>query len=1156
MKVTAVVVFAFAIFFGVNILYLHRVIAQAIDDYPTVEEYTSSDKLLKRDGAESAKQITIFADEVKAAEEDTRFDELAEVIPAQYLNATEQNAVYQYNGKEYGFYVVKDGEYFDVLLIDFIYVFDATDHSDAEYLIKIKPILQQTFLRITLLNGQYSWKKVDAPLRYTYYVSNPRFLSALENENAYNAGDTEYVCDADEGLIIMQSRVNYGNIYYMDVDDLFVEITGFIYQQLRDDFVSTLDDVTAGLASVVYAVGSETRHIFEMSREGTLSTNNEANIFTNQSKETQKNTVGAYSRAAGFMPKQDIILSADENSYAEFITVLNDTNYTSRLTQICEFDIVRRVKPFGYIEDVENAGNLKFYKEQTLFEDKAPYFEISENSFENDVVNLYTLPDGCQKVKFRARYCGDYVFTVPNNLSFSINDNEYAATSDGKYTVRLNVGQVYYVTLRNNTSGVIKNATLTCRLKPVGNENFAINGYGNYVTSYTPDSDGVLKVLSSDENCRINILDDNLTELKTSSNNYCYYNFLKGKKYLIAVTNTLSSATDTSLSFVNGIYDTFTTDNDYTVAPVDNETYLKYNLDKGFYILQYKTTNTFNGCLQNNSLQTSYDAQTGVTSVEFYVSQENEDLTFVFSGQGNIDFKIYSVSKNYIWEVDGETYLTETATFGTRLDKNYPNRLVIQRGATATVKLKVGDIYVNKYIKVGSYNGYDYNASTSQLVIRNDCSLVSDESNAKYLLAFYGEYDIAALEIFVINDYETLSFIAYSDDDMYGLKYLPQTSVEKDVVTATIQIENIGGEIVCTLNSQGGLINVKDIVKNTNMPIDFTVTLTEVCVNGVPIYSTKRQLYISSFIGDNVFYLSQRYRSGQGTSERPYMLSCYRHLDNIRYNTSSNVYYEVYDDIDLANKVWTPIPVFSGTLNGMGNTIYNLNITIDNNSYVGKDIIDYGFIGELRGVLKSLRVEGLNISSNLSEIDEWIYVGAFAGYCNSAGCINDCRLYGANTINVPLYKSFVGGICGTNTGSITYCKSTDITMNVSGFAGGIAGENYGTIRKCDIISLIVNYYWNTDNGRIGGVVGYNTKNGSVTSCAVTGDMYWTSPSRNKNIKPSLGTLIGQNSGSYSDCSGVMGKHLDYHTQWMLPHFDQSDRCFKVDNGNVGYSGDD
>ncbi len=114
----------------------------------------------------------------------------------------------------------------------------------------------------------------------------------------------------------------------MDGDDLVAELASFAFEKFIGSRVAKLGKIP----NLAYEIYKETTHVFEISREGTLSTNNETNIFTNQSKETQKNTVGAYSRAAGFMPTQDIILSADENSYAEFITVLNDTNYKSRLT--------------------------------------------------------------------------------------------------------------------------------------------------------------------------------------------------------------------------------------------------------------------------------------------------------------------------------------------------------------------------------------------------------------------------------------------------------------------------------------------------------------------------------------------------------------------------------------------------------------------------------------------------------------------------------------------------------------------------------------------------------------------------------------------------------------------------------------------------------
>lgn len=46
--------------------------------------------------------------------------------------------MYQYNGKEYGYYVAKEGDNFDVLLIDFIYDFTDRERFDNEYTIRIK----------------------------------------------------------------------------------------------------------------------------------------------------------------------------------------------------------------------------------------------------------------------------------------------------------------------------------------------------------------------------------------------------------------------------------------------------------------------------------------------------------------------------------------------------------------------------------------------------------------------------------------------------------------------------------------------------------------------------------------------------------------------------------------------------------------------------------------------------------------------------------------------------------------------------------------------------------------------------------------------------------------------------------------------------------
>ena len=173
-----IIISTFCLFIAYKTRSLNTVFAD--DSYLSVEQYTESDSLLKKDGTESLKTIKKFTDEVKAGQYNACYPELAEVIPRQYLETQEKKATFAYNGKEYGFYVSKNDDVFNVLLIDFKYEF--YDESDLEHKIEISPILQQSFIRTTDDSGAYTWKKTTSAA--TYYVGNPRFLSEIKNENA------------------------------------------------------------------------------------------------------------------------------------------------------------------------------------------------------------------------------------------------------------------------------------------------------------------------------------------------------------------------------------------------------------------------------------------------------------------------------------------------------------------------------------------------------------------------------------------------------------------------------------------------------------------------------------------------------------------------------------------------------------------------------------------------------------------------------------------------------------------------------------------------------------------------------------------------------------------------------------------------------------
>ena len=97
------------------------------------------------------------------------------------------------------------------------------------------------------------------------------------------------------------------------------------------------------------------------------------------------------------------------------------------------------------------------------------------------------------------------------------------------------------------------------------------------------------------------------------------------------------------------------------------------------------------------------------------------------------------------------------------------------------------------------------------------------------------------------------------------------------------------------------------------------------------------------------------------------------------------------------------------------------------------------------------------------------YVGGVCGY-NDGDTIQNC--YNTGTVSGTEY---VGGVCGYNSGgTIQDCYNTG---SVSGrFSGGVCGFNISKIQNC--------YNAGTVSGTeyVGGVCGYNHKNGTITNC--------------------------------------------------------------------------
>ena len=112
-KFCAVLVVLFAILMISGICLSLPTEVSAVTTYFPDEKYTEDDHLLQPNGELSSRMIGDFAVDVKKALKGQSFPELAQVVPLEYLESTETNAEFSYNGKEYGFYMAKEVKFLD-----------------------------------------------------------------------------------------------------------------------------------------------------------------------------------------------------------------------------------------------------------------------------------------------------------------------------------------------------------------------------------------------------------------------------------------------------------------------------------------------------------------------------------------------------------------------------------------------------------------------------------------------------------------------------------------------------------------------------------------------------------------------------------------------------------------------------------------------------------------------------------------------------------------------------------------------------------------------------------------------------------------------------------------------------------------------------------
>lgn len=143
------------------------------------------------------------------------------------------------------------------------------------------------------------------------------------------------------------------------------------------------------------------------------------------------------------------------------------------------------------------------------------------------------------------------------------------------------------------------------------------------------------------------------------------------------------------------------------------------------------------------------------------------------------------------------------------------------------------------------------------------------------------------------------------------------------------------------------------------------------------------------------------------------------------------------EDIDISGVRFSPIPIFSGTFDGQGHTIYGVSMK---NAGSVQGLFRYL---EKDGIIKNLTVKG-----DVTPTGTKNTIGGIVG--KSYGQIQNCSFDG----NVS-GSNFVGGIVGINekTAQIVSCKVSGTIVGEGG-VGGIAGKNLGVIMQSSNSSAV------------------------------------------------------------------------------------------------------
>ncbi len=209
-------------------------------------------------------------------------------------------------------------------------------------------------------------------------------------------------------------------------------------------------------------------------------------------------------------------------------------------------------------------------------------------------------------------------------------------------------------------------------------------------------------------------------------------------------------------------------------------------------------------------------------------------------------------------------------------------------------------------------------------------------------------------------------------------------------------------------------------------------------------------------------------------------------------------------DMALAGKLWAPIAVFRGELDGGGHIITGLKLSL----FEGNKL---GFVSENRGVIT-------NLTLLQPQLDGAAYTGAVAGVNGVEGLISHVTVKGGSVTA----GNAAGGIAGENRSQLQDVAVQSISVTAGESAGGIAGTNKGSIETSHASGRVTAVQ--AEGGSVaGGIAGEQGVEGSISGSFSYADV------TAEGVTANAGGLAGVNKGTIADSyntGSILAKGID------------------------------